>query len=87
MECGEHGEGEIIQVIGLARSYPYLLEKASGDPLGDIQVLSGEHRYLQLFGKGFHSPQMIPMHMGKEDELYIFDIEAESLCPAAEFGE
>ncbi len=87
VECGEHGEGEIVQVIGLARSYPYLLKEASGDPLGDIKVLGGEHRYLQLFGKSLNTCYVITVHMGEEDEFYILDVKAESLCPAAEFGE
>ena len=87
MECREHSEGEIIQAVVLPRDYPDLLKEAFGDPLGDIQVLGSEHRYPKLVGKGLHSPQVIPVHMGEEDELYILDIETESLCPAAELGE
>ena len=86
VESGEHGEREIIQVVGLPWSYPYLLEKTFGDPLGNVQVFGGEHRYPKLVGKGLDPCYMVAVHMGKKDEFYILDIEAESLCPAAEFG-
>ena len=84
VECGEHSEGEIIQAVVLPWSYPYLLKEAFGDPLGDIQVLGGENRDPKLVGKSLHTGYVVTVHMGEEDEFYIFDVKAESLCPAAE---
>ena len=87
MKCGEHGEGEIINAVGLPRSYIDTLEKAFSAELAKVKVLGGEHRYSQPVGECLHTSHMIPVYMGKKYVFYILDIEAERLCPAAELRE
>ena len=87
VKCGEHGEREIINAVGLPRSYIDTLEKAFPAELAKVKVLGGEHRYSQPVGEGLDTCHMIPVYMGKKYVFYILDIEAERLCPAAELRE